>query len=85
MSSTSLRCREAILCHSIELARIVAAALLVKLPRYSGAGVVTPGFGVGVNWPSIKLRILSSVPSLVIKSCPYLLNCCSTEEMLSSM
>ena len=45
MSSTSLRCREAILCHSIELARMVAAALLVKLPRYSGAGVVTPGLG----------------------------------------
>ena len=56
-----------------------------EVAKYSGTGVVTPGLGVGVNWPSIKLRMLSSVPSLVIKSCRYLLNCCSTEEMLSSM
>ncbi len=85
MSSTSLRCKEAIFCHSSEFARIVAAALLVKLPRHSGFGVVVPGLGVGVNWPSMKLRMLSSLPSLVTKSCRYLLNCCSTEEMLNSM
>ena len=85
MSSTSRRCKEAIFCHNRELARIVAAALLVKLPRYSGFGVVTPGLGVGVNWPNMKLRMLSSLPSLVTKSCRYLLNCCSTEEMLNSM
>ena len=50
-----------------------------------GFGVVTPGLGVGVNWPNMKLRMLSSLPSLVTKSCRYLLNCCSTEEMLNSM
>ena len=85
MSSTSRRCKEEIFCHNMVLARIAAAALLVKLPRYSGFGVVTPGLGVGVNWPNMKLRMLSSLPSLVTKSCQYLLNCCSTEEMLNSM
>ncbi len=85
MLSTSRRCKEAIFCHKSEFARIVAAALLVKLPRYSGFGVVTPGLGVGVNWPHMKLQMLSSLPSLVTKSCRNLLNCCSTEEMLNSM
>ncbi len=85
MSSTSRRCRAAIFCHNIEFARIVAAALFVKLPRYSGFGVVMPGFGVGVNWPNMKVRMLSSLPNFVTKSCRYLLNCCSTEEMLNSM
>jgi hypothetical protein len=58
------------------------AALLEKLPA-GGFVVVVPDFGdltSGSNWPS--MRMLSSVPSLVIKSCRYLLNCCSTEVML---
>jgi len=56
MSSTSRRCKEAIFCHKSEFARIVAAALLVKLPRYSGFGVVTPGLGVGVNFCPRRLN-----------------------------
>ncbi len=58
-----------------------------KLPA-GGFVVLEPALGdlaSGSNWPSMKVRMLSSVPTLVIKSCRYLLNCCSTEVMLSSM
>jgi hypothetical protein len=70
---------------SRELALTVMAALLEKFPA---EGFVVLDFGdltSGSNCPSIKVRMLSSVPSFVIKSCQYLFNCCSTEVMLSSM
>ncbi len=67
---------------------MVAAAPLEKLCA-GGFVVLEPGFDgdltSGSNWPSMKVQMLSLVPSLVIKSCRYLLNCCSTEVMLSSM
>jgi hypothetical protein len=41
--------------------------------------------GSGSYWLNMKVQMLSLVPSLVMRSCQYLLSCCSTEVMLSSM
>ncbi len=50
-----------------------------------GSEKKTVALGSGSYWLSMKWRMLSSVPSLVTRSCRYLSSCCSTEVMLNSM
>ena len=89
MSSTSRRCRAAIFFHSMVLALTKLEALVfwfwVQFRFTLGSEKKTVALGSGSYWLSMKCRMLSSVPSLVTRSCLYLSSCCSTEVMLSSI